>query len=56
MKTFYDSLSSDSNAQSPYFEALSALNKLEAHQLEALTSELGWQDWWSPTHKPATNE
>ena len=55
MENFYTSLSSAFNPHDPYLEVLAAINKIELHQMETLTSDLGWQDWWTPTPAPAAD-
>ncbi|MCI0550555.1 MAG: hypothetical protein L0287_06350 [Anaerolineae bacterium] len=45
MKGFYASISSTSQLQGPYQEALAKITRINRKQTNALMSNLGWQDW-----------
>jgi hypothetical protein len=53
MKGFYASISSPSQTQGSYLEALSTITRINLKQSTALRSDLGWQDWSEQLHEAA---
>ena len=45
MKDFYASISSTSQPQGSYLEALSEITRMNRQQARAVQSELAWQNW-----------
>jgi len=45
MKGFYISISSASRIHGSYLEALSEISRINQKQMNALQSDLGWQQW-----------
>lgn len=50
MKAFYASISSPSQLRGPYLEALSKIARSDPAQVNALKSDLGWQEWGEQNH------
>jgi len=46
MQAFYKLLSSAARPQDRYTDALARLTKTGPAQMQALASDLSWQDWW----------
>ena len=54
MKSFYASISSTSQLQGSYTEALSEIARMSRQQAQSLQSELTWQNWSQGESNPTT--
>lgn len=54
MKRFYASISSTSQLQGSYLEALSKITSIDRKQAHTLQSDLGWQNWSEQNQETVT--